>query len=115
MQMIRVEASNARWERNSAGRGCVGGERGGGSGSYLWLRKPWVRGAGWRSQGKGWGTPSTGKQKAHVTLGLKVIGVALAAQPAEQLQALMILGQLAPGQTLASQNEHLLHATNIMH
>ena len=61
MQMRRIDVANARWERNSAGRGCAGGDKGGGYGSNQWQRNPWARGGGWWRQGKGWQGPNTGR------------------------------------------------------
>ena len=64
---------------------------------------------------KGGRIQSRGMQRAHVTLGLQVAGAEVVALAAEQPQALMIPGDLALGHMLATQNEHLLHATTIMH
>ena len=60
MQMRREEAAIARWERNSARRGCcAGGEKAGGKSHDQWQRNPWVRGGNWWHQGKGLQNRST--------------------------------------------------------
>ena len=70
MQMRREEAAIARWERNSARRGCyAGGEKAGGKSHDQWQRNPWARGGNWWHQGKDCTIEALSMLPAHVILG----------------------------------------------
>ena len=87
MQMRREEAALARWVRNSVGRCCAGGGKGSTPGATQWQRNPWAR-----------GIQALDMLRAHAILGVEVVGVEVVAL-AEQPQDIIILGQLAFGQT----------------